>query len=47
VAEERRTDGRAKNAIANVASEASVAEAGSVEGKNNFGKTSTAAVAKI
>ena len=37
--------GRARNAIANVASEASVAEAGSDAGKNNLGKTSTAAVA--
>ena len=33
------------NAIANVASEASVAVAGSDAGKNNFGKTNTAAVA--
>ena len=39
--------GRAKKAIAKVASEASVAEAGSVEGKNNLGKTRTAAVAKM
>ena len=37
--------GRATNAIANVASEASVAEAGSVAGKNSRGNTSTAAVA--
>ena len=33
------------NAIANVASDASVAEAGSEAGKNNRGKTITAAVA--
>ena len=37
--------GRAMNAIANVASEASVAEAGSDTGKNSRGNTSTAAVA--
>jgi len=37
--------GLARNAIPNVASEASVAEAGSNEGKNSRGKTSTAAVA--
>src|SRR5262249_16182328 len=37
--------GRAKNAIANVARDASVAAVGSEGGKNNFGKTSTAAVA--
>ena len=37
--------GRAKNAIPNVASEASRAVAGSDAGKNNLGKTSTAAVA--
>ena len=39
--------GRAKNAIAKVASEARVAEAGSDLGKNSFGKTNTAAVAKM
>ena len=37
--------GRAKNATAKVASDASVADAGSVDGKNSRGKTSTAAVA--
>ena len=37
--------GRAMNAIANVASDASVADAGSDAGKNKRGKTSTAAVA--
>ena len=37
--------GRAMNAIANVASEASVADAGSDGGKKSRGKTSTAAVA--
>ncbi len=37
--------GRARNAIANVAIEASVADAGSVAGKNSLGNTSTAAVA--
>jgi hypothetical protein len=37
--------GRARKAIANVASDASVAEAGSEAGKNSRGKTSTAAVA--
>jgi hypothetical protein len=34
-----------ENAIANVASEASRADTGSDSGKNNAGKTSTAAVA--
>ena len=38
-------NGRAKNAIAKVARDASMAEAGSDLGKNNLGKTSTAAVA--
>jgi hypothetical protein len=37
--------GRARNAIANVASDASVADAGSVAAKNRRGNTSTAAVA--
>ena len=37
--------GRATNAIAKVASEASTADAGSVDGKNSRGNTSTAAVA--
>jgi len=37
--------GRAKNASAKVASDCSVAEAGSLAGKNSFGNTSTAAVA--
>jgi hypothetical protein len=37
--------GRARKAMANVASEASVAEVGSVAGKKSRGKTSTAAVA--
>jgi hypothetical protein len=37
--------GRARNAIANVAREASVADAGSDAGKKRLGKTSTAAVA--
>ncbi len=37
--------GRARNAIAKVARDASVADAGSEAGKNSFGKTSTAAVA--
>ena len=37
--------GLARKAMANVASEASVAEAGSDAGKNSLGKTSTAAVA--
>jgi hypothetical protein len=37
--------GRAKNAIANVASDDSVAAAGSAAGKNSLGNTSTAAVA--
>jgi hypothetical protein len=37
--------GRATNAIANVASEARMADAGSVDGKNSRGNTSTAAVA--
>jgi hypothetical protein len=37
--------GRATKAMANVASDASVAEAGSDFGKNSGGKTSTAAVA--
>ena len=37
--------GRARNAIANVASDASVADAGSDAGKNSRGNTSTAAVA--
>jgi len=37
--------GRATNAIANVASDASVAVAGSDFGKNRLGNTSTAAVA--
>ena len=39
--------GLAKNAMANVASEARVAAAGSEDGKNNLGNTSTAAVAKM
>jgi hypothetical protein len=37
--------GRAKNARAKVASDCSVAEAGSAAGKNSAGNTSTAAVA--
>ena len=37
--------GRARNAIAKVASEASVADAGSDAGKKSRGKTRTAAVA--
>ena len=37
--------GLARKAMANVASDASLAEAGSDAGKNNLGKTSTAAVA--
>ena len=37
--------GRAKNASAKVASDCSVADAGSAEGKNSCGNTSTAAVA--
>ena len=37
--------GRATNAMANVASDASTDEAGSAAGKNSLGKTSTAAVA--
>jgi hypothetical protein len=37
--------GRARNAIAKVAREASVAAAGSAAGKNSRGKTRTAAVA--
>ena len=37
--------GRARNAMPKVASEASVAAAGSDAGKNSLGKTSTAAVA--
>ena len=37
--------GRARNAIANVASDARVADAGSEAGKNSRGNTSTAAVA--
>jgi hypothetical protein len=37
--------GRARKAIPNVASDASVADAGSDVGKNKRGKTSTAAVA--
>jgi len=37
--------GRAKNATAKVASDCSAPEAGSAEGKNSFGNTSTAAVA--
>ena len=37
--------GRAKNAIANVASEAKIEDAGSDAGKKSFGKTMTAAVA--
>ena len=39
--------GRAKNARAKVASDCSVAAAGSDAGKNCCGKTSTAAVAKM
>jgi hypothetical protein len=45
MAEECRATGRARNAIPNVASDASVAAAASDAGKNNLGKTSTAAVA--
>ena len=37
--------GRAKKAMAKVASDCSVAEVGSAAGKNNLGNTSTAAVA--
>jgi len=37
--------GRARNAIAKVASDARIAEAGSDAGKNSRGNTSTAAVA--
>jgi hypothetical protein len=37
--------GRARNAIPNVASDASTDVAGSDDGKNSFGNTSTAAVA--
>ena len=38
-------NGRAKKANAKVARDSSVAKAGSLPGKNNFGKTNTAAVA--